>query len=408
MSNPRLRNIVFHASLVFLIFLSSVFLAEGVMRVYHRINKEKHYVYIPDYYLGYRLASNNEFEWLGDRLHPEYHTRQRTNSLGLMGSEARFKKKRSVYRILLLGDSFSEALQVHEEEKYCRQLEALLNTKNPNPRQRFEVLNAGTRGYSPIVYYLSFKKKLSAFRPDLVIVQLFANDIFEDNHVRAKSVLDKEGLPVKLNHFFSEKYFNKKDQYQEFQHEPFWLAWHEWLLDHSSLYEYIVYQRIQMEKRSALNKKMRDLPNYNDGYQFFILQRHDEAKLFGDKDFSTKTLGYTKQYLLALNDLVKAKGSQFLMMYIPMEAELPLQNYSQSTRKFFGQQAAARMDDFLNNLAQVYKINFLDIAPIFKKHLEEKLYFNFDGHLTPRGHTLVAEALWKNMITQILKKRLHR
>jgi len=164
--------------------------------------KKQRLVYVPHYSLGYTLAKNNKFKWWGDANHPEFYTTQYTNNLGLVRNEkTSFSKPKDTFRILFMGDSITEALQVEPKDKFCHLLENSLEMKG----KKIEVLNAGVRGYSPISHLLSFKHNWKYLEADLVLLQLFPNDVAEDNHTKAKSIMDKRGLPLKLNRFFVEK-----------------------------------------------------------------------------------------------------------------------------------------------------------------------------------------------------------
>ena len=72
------------------------------------------------------------------------------NSLGLRDYEYSLKKPKSVFRILMLGDSFTEGYGVELEETFSKLVEKKLNT---DKKEKFEVINAGVTGYSPLLEY---------------------------------------------------------------------------------------------------------------------------------------------------------------------------------------------------------------------------------------------------------------
>lgn len=79
-------------------------------------------------------------------------------------------------RILVLGDSFVEAIQVEYEQTITGRLEKALSSKDPlNP---VVVVNTGVGGWSPDQYLLEARQALSKTKYNLVIVFLFmGNDI---------------------------------------------------------------------------------------------------------------------------------------------------------------------------------------------------------------------------------------
>ena len=101
----------------------------------------------------------------------EFDQRVSFNRLGLRGSLPGDSDDRK--KILVLGDSMIEALQVSEEETFCGQLE-------DNIEGDYSILNAGIGGYSPILMLLRLPELLKEFGPEIVLVALFPNDLEEE------------------------------------------------------------------------------------------------------------------------------------------------------------------------------------------------------------------------------------
>ncbi len=72
------------------------------------------------------------------------------------------------YRILVLGDSYVEGLQVGEDELFT----ALLERVQPD----LEVINAGVGSYGTVQEYLYLRDEGLRFSPDLVLLMFFFND----------------------------------------------------------------------------------------------------------------------------------------------------------------------------------------------------------------------------------------
>ncbi len=72
--------------------------------------------------------------------------------------------------VLLLGDSFTEGFGVEQADTYARRLEAW----------RYEVWNLGRMGASPLFYVVMAREFVPRLKPDLVVVQLFDNDLDEN------------------------------------------------------------------------------------------------------------------------------------------------------------------------------------------------------------------------------------
>jgi len=98
-----------------------------------------------------------------------------TNSRGLRDYEYAYDKKPNTKRILLLGDSFIVGLEVAKENLIDTKLEKYLKRLG-----KFEVINAGTRGYGTDQSYLYLINEGYKYHPGIVIYTFVANDP-EDN-----------------------------------------------------------------------------------------------------------------------------------------------------------------------------------------------------------------------------------
>ncbi len=76
----------------------------------------------------------------------EYKTFIKTNSEGFRDSEHNLKKPKGVFRIIVLGDSFTYGLGVEAEETYSKILEKILNEASVRRDIRYEVFNMGIAG----------------------------------------------------------------------------------------------------------------------------------------------------------------------------------------------------------------------------------------------------------------------
>ncbi|HEX9295965.1 MAG TPA: SGNH/GDSL hydrolase family protein [Polyangiaceae bacterium] len=102
---------------------------------------------------------------------------------GLRGPRRPLEKPPGALRIALLGDSFTEALQVNDEASYARVVERRLSELLGRP---VEVLNFGVSGFGTAEEYLLLEHRVWRFSPDWVVVAfLTANDV-GDNHPTLK------------------------------------------------------------------------------------------------------------------------------------------------------------------------------------------------------------------------------
>lgn len=97
----------------------------------------------------------------------EFEYRSQFNSEGLRDIEQTKSKPKGEYRILLLGDSFTEGFGVEYDDTWCSVLKRKLNKDSTN---RVNIINGGFSGSDPFFSYHIFKEHLISYNPDLVYI----------------------------------------------------------------------------------------------------------------------------------------------------------------------------------------------------------------------------------------------
>ena len=123
------------------------------------------------------------------------------NAAGFRGREYTPAKPPGVYRIAIVGDSFTYGNGVRQEDRYSD----LLQNELP---AHMEVLNFGTAGANTPEHLALVTRLLSEVHPDFVLLQWYINDV-EDDDATARP-RPRPLMPIR--------------------------AWHNWLNDNSALY----------------------------------------------------------------------------------------------------------------------------------------------------------------------------
>jgi lysophospholipase L1-like esterase len=104
----------------------------------------------------------------------EFRAAVRINSLGFRDGEFAIPKPPGTFRILALGDSFTEGLQVHDGETFTARMTTALST----PQRPVEVLNLGVSGYGTADALALLRVYGPRLEPDLVLLFVcLANDV---------------------------------------------------------------------------------------------------------------------------------------------------------------------------------------------------------------------------------------
>ncbi len=103
------------------------------------------------------------------------------NSRGLRGPDYDYDKPAGTRRVLILGDSFAEGYYVDEPDTARAVLESRLNA---GPCRGWQVVNGGTIAYSTDQEYLFFREEGWRYRPDLVTLLFYHNDLLYNASAR--------------------------------------------------------------------------------------------------------------------------------------------------------------------------------------------------------------------------------
>jgi hypothetical protein len=122
------------------------------------------------------------------------------NSRELRDRERPVAKPPGTYRIVVLGDSYAEGLQVDVERTFWRLLEKQLQACTFQPGKQIDVINLGTSGFGTGQELRALQTRGLAYSPDLVVLAFFAgNDVrnnsreLETEKIKPFYVLDDTG-----------------------------------------------------------------------------------------------------------------------------------------------------------------------------------------------------------------------
>jgi lysophospholipase L1-like esterase len=121
-----------------------------------------------------------------------------SNAAGLRMSREVGTKAVGERRVLLLGDSYADALNVHPGERFADLVDQRLSSRPASDGGRWNLINGGIQNGAPSQYVLQLRRWLPEFEPDIVVVALAANDLNDDTGFEHNFgfVFDANGLPL--------------------------------------------------------------------------------------------------------------------------------------------------------------------------------------------------------------------
>ncbi len=361
-SESRLRR-WFKLAAVFGSLCFALLVAEGGARLFEKRGGHSRLFTEFDPLLGWRKIPGKS----GVMKTGEYEVTESINARGLRGPVVPHEKPDGEYRVLVLGDSFVEGYTVEDDQHSTAVMMRLLDAAPGETR--FEVINAGTGGYSTDQELLFFTSEGHKYRPDLTVLVFFDNDTWYNAQskytVGAKPVfhLDESGnLQLQTSHVVPLSQSGSA------------LAGFLW--DHSHLYR-------RIRRKLARPGRLEDA---NAAYQMPLSEQMIMAWRV-----TTEILGELKKETAEI-------GSGLLVVYTPGNyaiyedvASERLEKYGQAA----GERDFGRVARDLEQACAEHGIPYLDLTPLLKAEAAKGniLYFRKDGHWNLDGHRRVGEWL---------------
>jgi len=309
-----------------------------------------------------------------------------TNSLGLRDREYASPKPPAIFRILMLGDSFTEGGGLTLEQTVAKRVERGLNAGGCGA---YEVVNAGVASYSPILEYLLLQRLAPVLQPDLVVVNFDMTDVHDDVIRTATATLDGRGLPLAV----------PGDPIREtamlLPPPPRWLAPLGPRLNGLALYQ-------AFRKSGAgqwLLGPVKVSPEQLQVYGLVGDVQHDPAAITRDGDFPGLARGWalTERYLVGIRDLARARGVPFVLVVYPHAQQVSADESPVGRRRLGagpGLYASGRPFERLEALGRREGFPVVNLLPVFRaRRTEGPLFRTHDIHHTPAGAAVFADGV---------------
>lgn len=328
----------------------------------------------PHEYYHHTLEPNKAVmaKW-GETVYPLF-----TNSLGFRDFRKReVPLKSEKKRILIMGDSHTEAVGVPFEKSFTGTLIALSDTT------KVEILNAAAVSYSPKLYYL--KAKYLVQNIGLKIDELF---VFIDISDIQNEIAYKDYEPKALN-------FDRKISYRFTK-----------FLERKSITYYSVTAISKAKKRKEFYKKTRNyfkgrVDNQTELYATFF-DEMDNEELLNNPDFhevgywlgdpkymqlwGKEGLELGAENMLKLAELCKTYNIKMTISVHPWIPQIINKDLNPTYVQFW------------QKFAETFQVGFMNLFPLFINDenpdiIVEKYYIHNDNHWNENGHQMVGRAL---------------
>lgn len=360
---------------------------------------------LPTPYAGSSNVADTSSDQTGWRGKPYYTTTVATgdlvhdlalNSAGMHDTEHQLSKPDDTFRILILGDSFVQAVQVPEAKTAHQVLEDRLNEMGDS--RHYEVISAGVGGWGTGQQLLYYRNEGRYYRPDLVLLMFFLGNDVKDN-------LPGRGVTVDgLNHYTPYFVLNEGKLDIDLwyyapgltpamgQTPPGWKAWNNLLgqfYQSSRLYA-------QLEPLVATEPVKASM------LDFYL----------GHNEVFDYALALTLDLVEELHTEVEQDGAQFGVVLISPVDLIEFNRLSPAARaeiyqKLPGMRRAEEIKPPNQQFAEQFSqagIAVLDLYPPFADRIDrgETLYFEGDKHWNVAGNRLAGETIYHWLATGIV------
>ena len=349
-------------------------------------------LYGPDRELGWVLRPG-----ASGRVSTETPQQVRINSRGFRDTERTYEKPVGTYRIAVLGNSWTEALQVPQNKTYTALLEQQLDDKRCLVGKHIEVLNFGVAGYSTAQEFLLLQQKVWSYHPDLVLLALYpARDIA--NNVRE---LNNAVTPERSPYFvFRGDQLVLDDSFRTLpalQPRQIWLQNAGfWFDDHSKTLQAInTLQRYGKIRVAMAAAKERAEQSGMDNLEYAI---YAPPTLSAMQD----AWNVSEALLLKMRDDVRAHDAEFRIVTLATRPQvIPDAAKRNALLQKLGVPDFSYADRRINNFAARNSIAVTNLAPALSTYaVAHNVYLNgFNtanlgaGHWNETGHRLAAETI---------------
>ncbi|GIW43742.1 MAG: hypothetical protein KatS3mg077_1024 [Candidatus Binatia bacterium] len=374
----------FGLALFGLVFAASV--VEVGVRLLHLV-PDRFWEADPD--TGVRLIPNKRGWWTQEER--EFVVPVAINARGLRDVQREYTKPSGHVRILVVGDSFVEAMHVRLEEMFTRRLEHLLDGVGAS--RRVEVISAGVSGWGTASELLWLGKEGRKYQPDIVLLHFYPG-----NDIKNNSPILEDTLPPVYSDSGDLLYVRSNKSERHVSGGPLkWSKAYVWIRQR------MIMQRPSwaeaLERMGVIRLPQPRTPRMTDGFPLdFGVYAVPVDEPWRD------AWSRTERLLVAMQNEASAMGARFGIVVAagreqvyPSSWEQILNTYPAARQRTFDLEQPER---WVEEWCAHHGVPCLRLTPVFRAAAVEgpPLHFWHDGHWTKDGHRVAAEEIRKFLL----------
>ena len=356
----------------------------------------------------YTLRPHVTYDFTHDPLNGGHTTRWESNSQAFRGPE----RHQADLRVAVYGDSNVMARFSPWDETFTARLETALrdeldsNEAHQSAARRVEVVNAGVDGYGPDQSYLKMRAELASLRPDIVVLDVFADNDFGDL-VRNRLFEVRDGELVRHASPITFRPNPRLDRVR---------AYLSTLLTVRAVHELL--QRLGLEPDDRppsrtghayidqlLDMSENEYRGFRDGGPALIVDHYDADLALGfDTEATRMKTAVMASLLREIRRFERDNHVRVLVLIEPSVIDLTT-NWAELSYEELGQFPRYRRDrltSLIRSLCEDAELESLDLFSLFSGNSPDSLYFKGrDNHWNARGQDLAARATARYVVDDL-------
>jgi hypothetical protein len=394
----KYRKYVRAANIVLASFLFSLLMLELFLRTFM---PQVRAFTRPDDLLGYSFIPGAYYDFLPPEGCPGWGSQGYVNSHGLMDEEHPYERPDNTFRILALGDSYTEALQFPRDEIWPELLEERLNQRDDGIN--YEVINAGRSGMGTALEYVYYTEEGYRYDADLVLLLWIGNDFVDNSRELLPSpqpyyVLDANGELLLDDRFRYDPGFRSLQDYEWARQNLYFVSFIRRQISaavqNRNLQSYEVRRAADDDRLDATNDDATPVPEVVYEPYDVDITRYTQAE--------QDAIAVTKRLLSELYATVQADDADFLFILGSVTPDVNHVALAQGLHANFDN-LETMADDIIGAYAREQNIPTLDVVMPLRRYSEENQVYlhgcpqSGGGHWNRTAHELVAGWLYTHL-----------
>ncbi len=320
---------------------------------------------------------------LSSRSPGEFVNRVQLNNFGLNDTLLTLDKPAGMFRVLVIGDSFSQGWQVPLEQGYPYLIEGQLTRESG---QQVEVVNMSVDAYGTDRELFLYSVLGWRFKPDLVLLAIYAGNDVQDNEIDLET--RRYGYPLER------AFFTLEDGQLRLHNSP---VYSPGRYDDAPAYLWLAQLQAQQDSLPPENPPLHPRVLTESPY---VLEYPVELGLYlPDDEHWANAWALTEALIVQMRDLAQAQGSRFAAVIIPDRRAVHVEDWDVTVDAypFLGGidplTPALRLEELLaSHDIPVLNLMWYLRAWLFR-NVGERLYYGGDGHFNVNGHDVTARRI---------------